>query len=50
MSIKTGEHIHMRISKEAKLKYLHLANKMDKTLSELIRDVLNRACKREGIS
>lgn len=41
--------IQIRVREENKQKYQELADIKETTLSELVRDMLKRACVREGI-
>ena len=49
MAIKRDQNIHLKLTAQAKAKYNELAESRDKTLSELIRCLLNEACETADI-
>jgi len=49
MAVKTGEILTVKVSPELKVMYMELADLKNMSLSALIRDMLSRACAREGI-
>ena len=42
-------YIHMRVKKSDKDRFIKLAEMRDKTMSQLVYEMLDRACAREGI-